>query len=193
MPAGDIEPLMTLLRRYATEAAREEARMFCDELVDWHWRWRTTTAAWRGVTDPRMPGKRLQAFAELGSALRTPRIAVRRERRRQDRLEIVRPVAVLVQREIRRSPGAASRPARRRFARLSPRVFACMMARIASTCWSISAQRQPRDVRRVLDQPAQAVGDRRDQRIAEGRGLALDVVRGAEQRVARCLVDAARP
>ena len=34
MPAGDIEPLMMLLRRYATEAAREEARLFCDELVD---------------------------------------------------------------------------------------------------------------------------------------------------------------
>lgn len=31
---GEIEPLMTLLRRFATEAAREEARMFCDELVD---------------------------------------------------------------------------------------------------------------------------------------------------------------
>ena len=34
MAAGDIEPLMTLLRRYATEAAREEARLFCDELVE---------------------------------------------------------------------------------------------------------------------------------------------------------------
>ena len=34
MPAGEIEPLMTLLRRYATEAAREEARLFCDELVE---------------------------------------------------------------------------------------------------------------------------------------------------------------
>jgi uncharacterized protein (DUF2336 family) len=33
----DIEPLMTLLRRFAAEAAREEARMFCEELVadDW--------------------------------------------------------------------------------------------------------------------------------------------------------------
>ncbi len=31
---GDIEPLLTLLRRFATEAAREEARLFCDELVD---------------------------------------------------------------------------------------------------------------------------------------------------------------
>lgn len=30
---GDVEPLMLLLRRFATEAAREEARMFCDELV----------------------------------------------------------------------------------------------------------------------------------------------------------------
>ena len=30
---GDIEPLLTLLRRFATEAAREEARLFCDELA----------------------------------------------------------------------------------------------------------------------------------------------------------------
>jgi Uncharacterised protein conserved in bacteria (DUF2336) len=30
---GDIAPLMTLLRRFAAEAAREEARLFCDELV----------------------------------------------------------------------------------------------------------------------------------------------------------------
>jgi uncharacterized protein (DUF2336 family) len=29
----EIEPLLVLLRRYAAEAAREEARMFCDELV----------------------------------------------------------------------------------------------------------------------------------------------------------------
>jgi uncharacterized protein (DUF2336 family) len=34
MASGDVEPLMTLLRRYATEAAREEARLFCDELVE---------------------------------------------------------------------------------------------------------------------------------------------------------------
>lgn len=34
MPANEVEPLMTLLRRYATEAAREEARLFCDELVE---------------------------------------------------------------------------------------------------------------------------------------------------------------
>jgi hypothetical protein len=30
---GELEPLLTLLRRFATEAAREEARLFCDELV----------------------------------------------------------------------------------------------------------------------------------------------------------------
>jgi uncharacterized protein (DUF2336 family) len=30
---GDIEPLLTLLRRFAAEAAREEARMFCEDLV----------------------------------------------------------------------------------------------------------------------------------------------------------------
>jgi uncharacterized protein (DUF2336 family) len=31
---SEIEPLMTLLRRFATEAAREEARRLCDELLD---------------------------------------------------------------------------------------------------------------------------------------------------------------
>jgi uncharacterized protein (DUF2336 family) len=30
---GELAPLMTLLHRFATEAAREEARLFCDELV----------------------------------------------------------------------------------------------------------------------------------------------------------------
>jgi uncharacterized protein (DUF2336 family) len=31
--ADEIEPLLTLLRRFAAEAARDEARLFCDELV----------------------------------------------------------------------------------------------------------------------------------------------------------------
>jgi hypothetical protein len=30
---GELQPLLTLLRRFATEAAREEARLYCDELV----------------------------------------------------------------------------------------------------------------------------------------------------------------
>ena len=30
---GEVEPLLTLLRRFAAEAAREEARLYCDELV----------------------------------------------------------------------------------------------------------------------------------------------------------------
>jgi uncharacterized protein (DUF2336 family) len=30
---GELEPLITLLHRFATEAAREEARLFCDELI----------------------------------------------------------------------------------------------------------------------------------------------------------------
>jgi uncharacterized protein (DUF2336 family) len=33
MASSEIEPLLVLLRRFATEAAREEARLFCDELV----------------------------------------------------------------------------------------------------------------------------------------------------------------
>jgi uncharacterized protein (DUF2336 family) len=32
--ADEIEPLLTLLRRFAAEAARDEARLFCDELVN---------------------------------------------------------------------------------------------------------------------------------------------------------------
>jgi hypothetical protein len=34
MEQAESEPLLMLLRRFATEAAREEARMFCEELVD---------------------------------------------------------------------------------------------------------------------------------------------------------------
>ena len=30
---ADIEPLLSLLRRFAAEAARDEARMFCHDLV----------------------------------------------------------------------------------------------------------------------------------------------------------------
>ena len=30
---GDVEPFMTLLRRFATEAAREEARLYCEDLT----------------------------------------------------------------------------------------------------------------------------------------------------------------
>jgi hypothetical protein len=30
---GELAPLVTLLHRFATEAAREEARLFCDDLV----------------------------------------------------------------------------------------------------------------------------------------------------------------
>jgi hypothetical protein len=30
---GDIEPLLILLRRFAAEAAREDARIYCEQLV----------------------------------------------------------------------------------------------------------------------------------------------------------------
>ena len=47
----EIEPLLTLLRRYAAEAAREEARLFCDELVaDDRIELDRRSAAGRGVT-----------------------------------------------------------------------------------------------------------------------------------------------
>jgi uncharacterized protein (DUF2336 family) len=41
----DIEPLLTLLRRFAAEAAREEARVFCDELLDGAADWNGRIAA----------------------------------------------------------------------------------------------------------------------------------------------------
>jgi hypothetical protein len=47
------------------------------------------------------------------------------------------------------------------------------------------AQRNASHVRRVLDQPAQTVGDRADRRVAERGGLALNVMRGAKQFVVR--------
>ena len=31
--SGEMAPLMMLLRRFATEATRDEARLFCDELA----------------------------------------------------------------------------------------------------------------------------------------------------------------
>jgi hypothetical protein len=33
-PTPETEPLLILLRRFATESAREEARMMCDDLMD---------------------------------------------------------------------------------------------------------------------------------------------------------------
>ena len=77
-----------------------------------------------------------------------------------------------------RSRWSASRPSRS----ASEPAYSRMIARTASTCWSISASGMRVGVGRVLDQPAQAVGDGCDQREAEGRGLALDVVGGVKQR-----------
>jgi uncharacterized protein (DUF2336 family) len=37
LPRREIEPLLTLLRRFASEAAREEARLFCEGLVQDEW------------------------------------------------------------------------------------------------------------------------------------------------------------
>jgi hypothetical protein len=33
MPPAEVAPLLMLVRRFATEAAREEARLFCEDLV----------------------------------------------------------------------------------------------------------------------------------------------------------------
>ena len=33
-PCEEVEPLLTLLRRFAMEAAREEARLYCETLVE---------------------------------------------------------------------------------------------------------------------------------------------------------------
>ncbi|MGY4468853.1 hypothetical protein ACVWWK_004562 [Bradyrhizobium sp. LB9.1b] len=45
----------------------------------------------------------------------------------------------------------------------------------------------------MLDDAAQALGNSRRRRIAEGRGIALDVVRGAKELVAPVLGEAVVP
>jgi hypothetical protein len=64
------------------------------------------------------------------------------------------------------------------------------MARTASTCCSTQRERDARPVGRVLEQAAQAFGRADHDRIAEGRGLALDVVRGSKQLAVGRLGDA---
>ena len=46
------EPLLILLRRFATESAREEARMFCEELVADEAHRAARARPDRGVSDP---------------------------------------------------------------------------------------------------------------------------------------------
>src|SRR5262249_33382933 len=82
----DVEPLLTLLRRFAAEAAREEARMFCEGLV----------AAW-----PLHPSYKLRAARPAPGAARECRRGSPGARGFRAR-------------GIRRSPRAASGPALRR-------------------------------------------------------------------------------
>ena len=56
---GEIEPLLTLLRRFATEAAREEARRYCEDLV-------AEDLIAQAEQDVGAPGDVDQAFAEQG-------------------------------------------------------------------------------------------------------------------------------
>ena len=51
-------------------------------------------------------------------------------------------------------------------------------------------ERNARHLRRMLEQPAKALGDAGHRGIAERGGLALDVVRGAEQLLVRLLGEA---
>ena len=199
---GDVEPLLTLLRRFATEAAREEARLFCDELVGER-RLERTRAAPDARGDPQSRHVRStiiandQACAESSPCAFGPTIARlesalasrRRERRGEDAVEIVGPVAVLVRAGTPRSPRAAAGSARSAIVVGVGRAFSRMMARMASTCWSTrsSGMRVMSGVCSISRHRLSASA--RDQRKAEGRGLALDVVGGVEQaRRAVCLV-----
>ena len=102
MPAGEVEPLMTLLRRYATEAAREEARMFCDELVEMGNVVATIPVGGAASAAIRRMRARWRCADGLEHAPANSWLSARhrRERRREDRLQIVRPVAVLVHEEL---------------------------------------------------------------------------------------------
>ena len=166
---GELAPLLTLLRRFATEAAREEARLFCDELV-------ADDFDDDGIR-PR-PEPSTQVPRAAGS-----------ERRRENVFQIIRPEAVLALEEF---VGDFAQPLRQRAGDVGE-VGAGMFADDGAHGVDVlvdERDRDARDLRRVLEQPAQAFGDAGDLGIAERRGFAFDVVGGAEQRVVRLLGEA---
>ena len=174
---GEIEPLLTLLRRFAAEAAREEARMFCDELVRDEQSVPHDTgsdAASRRIRRAREREPICDSQSDAGSGARSrsnvggsanvslgasggARMPSRYSGR--SRFSCARNSSV-TSRSCAVSASANWRRCRR--------ACSCaMMARTASTCWSTSASGMRCHVGRVLDQPAQAVGDRA--RPAESR------------------------
>ena len=111
------------------------------------------------------------------------------ERRREDVGEHVRPVLVLLRQEF---VGDFAQPLGQRVGDLRD-VGARLLADDGAHRIDMLVDQRDRDaghVGRVLDQPAQAVGGRRDEGIAEGRRFALDVVGGMEQRFAGRLDEA---
>ena len=148
----EIEPLLTLLRRFAAEAAREEARLFCDELVADDAAIRASIAEVRSAA----------ACAARTRSIRLDRLVRARSGGATMMLpsSTVRPVAVLVRAGIRRSPRAAAGQR----APPSPRVGAVMLADDGAHRIDMLVDQRERDageIRRVLDQPAQAVGGAR--------------------------------
>ena len=85
---GELAPLLTLLRRFATEAAREEARMFCDELV--------ADDASRPMRSPRL-GRARSTTDERSLTSRH-----RAQRRRENAFQIIRPDSCFRRAGIRR-------------------------------------------------------------------------------------------
>ena len=164
---GEIEPLLTLLRRFAAEAAREEARLFCDELVADERRSRGLSCRSRLESQP-SPGT-------SGGA--------------KDVFQIIRPEAVFRFEEF---VGDFAQPPGQRgggVEQVGAGIFAHDRAHRIDVLVD-QRQRNPLHVRRMLDQPAQAVGGTDDGGITERAGFALDVVGGAEQYVVGLLGEA---
>ncbi len=155
---SELAPLLTLLRRFATEAAREEARMFCDELVaEDYIDIRPVAALKRGLT-----------LRDAGN-----------ERRREDALEIIRPVTILVPEKL---VGDFAEPPCQRAGDISE-INAGIFANDGAHGVDVLVDERQRDalhVGRMFEQAAQALDHPGGTRITECRGLALDVVGGAE-------------
>ncbi len=173
---AELAPLITLLHRFATEAARDEARLFCDELA-------ADAIAAEQESCRRLSARRRN---RCGWSPEGAISGAGDDRRSEDILQIVRPKAIL---GLEKLVGHLAEPlgdGLRQVDEIGSAVFAHHGTESIDMLVD-QRKRNPRQVRAVFKQPAQAFCDPGQSRIAESGGLSLDVVGGAEQFVAGLL------
>ena len=181
------EPLLILLRRFANESAREEARMFCDELMADEAIAPLQLRADRGVIASN--ARHLDLAAEVPrvfepDARMLAQSIPRHDARREDRFEMLGPVAIGVSEIF--VGDAAQLPAQ--FAGHARGVGLGAFAHDGLNGVDVMRDQVGRhfvEIGRVLDDPAQAFGGGAGGGKSEGGGVALDVMGGAKQLFAR--------